>query len=266
MCIVSFHDSTYLGKILHFRHYSLLVFAREYSIWNAAVAALHFWMAELNPQTLSNAIEQVYTAFLFSTSYQQLRSTLEEVLFGHFMTTLSDTFEQELALEDKGYNSGNENLSILTLLHRAPHLYHVSASENLSFRPATPQAYSPQHPGNLKTVCCCLTFEEDDDSSIDSNKLHARTGHWSPAEYQMACLLTSAEEEEDQEEHLQTAPLDDDVQMEETFPDRHLCIHEHSQHDLYPYPCQYIAWINYTSLWIMHQHLSTWTSVTFLTS
>ena len=36
-------------------HYWL--FAREYSIWNAAVAALQIWMAELDPQTLSNAIE-----------------------------------------------------------------------------------------------------------------------------------------------------------------------------------------------------------------
>ena len=33
-------------------------FAREYSIWNAAVAALHFWMADLNPQMLSNAINE----------------------------------------------------------------------------------------------------------------------------------------------------------------------------------------------------------------
>ena len=35
-------------------------FAREYSIWNAAVAAvaaLQFWMADLETQNLSNAIE-----------------------------------------------------------------------------------------------------------------------------------------------------------------------------------------------------------------
>ena len=32
-------------------------FTREYSIWNATVAALQFWMADLNPQTLSNAIK-----------------------------------------------------------------------------------------------------------------------------------------------------------------------------------------------------------------
>ena len=27
--------------------------------------------------------------------------------------------------------------------------------------------------------------------------------------------------------------------MEEPVPDRHLCIHEHSQHDLCLYPCPY---------------------------
>ena len=86
----------------------------------------------------------MYTAFLYSTSSQQLRNTLEEVLFGHFMTTLNNTFEQELTQEDKGYDNGSENLSISTPLHRAPHLYHISASENLSFGPATPQMYSPQ--------------------------------------------------------------------------------------------------------------------------
>ena len=60
---------------------------------------------------------------------------------------------------------------------------------------------------------CHLTFEEDDDSLIDSNTLHARTEHYSPAEHQMAHHLTSAEEEEDEEEeeHFPTALFDDNV-------------------------------------------------------
>ena len=83
-----------------------------------------------------------------------------------------------------------------------------------------------------------LTFE-DDEFSIDSNTLHARTKHYSPAEHQMAHLLTIAKEEEDKE-HFPTAPLNDDVWMEEPVPDRHLCIHEHSQpHHPCPYPCPY---------------------------
>ena len=37
--------------------------AQEYSIWNAAVTALWFWMADLDPTMLSDAIERDYTAF-----------------------------------------------------------------------------------------------------------------------------------------------------------------------------------------------------------
>ena len=54
------------------------------------------------------------------------------------MTTLHVAFEQELALEDEGYESGREILSIFTHLHRSPCLQHVSASDNLAFTPATP--------------------------------------------------------------------------------------------------------------------------------
>ena len=63
------------------------LFAREYSIWNAAVAALQFRMADLIPPMLSYAIEQVYTAFFCSDSAQHLRYISEEILYSHFMTT-----------------------------------------------------------------------------------------------------------------------------------------------------------------------------------
>ena len=56
----------------------------------------------------------------------------------------------------------------------------------------------------------------------------------------MACHLTSADkEEEDDEEQFPTAPLNDNVWMEESVQNRHLRIHEHSQHDLCPYSCPY---------------------------
>ena len=42
--------------------------AREYSIWNTAVAALQFWTADLKAHVLSCAIEQVYNTFFYSTS------------------------------------------------------------------------------------------------------------------------------------------------------------------------------------------------------
>ena len=121
-------------------------FAREYSIWNTAVTALQFWMTDLKPQTLSNAIEWVYTTFFCGNSAQQLRNISKEVLFGHFDTTLNDTFERELTLEDEGYESGSKSLNIATALLRTPHIYHISASKNLPFDPAKPithWTYSP---------------------------------------------------------------------------------------------------------------------------
>ena len=66
MNLASFGDSTHLNihhqiNIMDATHYWML--AREYSIWNATVTALQFWMADLEPYILSDATEQVYTAF-----------------------------------------------------------------------------------------------------------------------------------------------------------------------------------------------------------
>ena len=64
---------------------------------------------------------------------------------------------------------------------------------------------------------------------------------YSPEQDILACHLPSIAEDDkdDTEEHFPTASLDDDVWMEEPVPERHLCIHENSQHDLCPYPCPY---------------------------
>ena len=145
----------------------------------------------------------------------------------------------ELALEDEGYKNGSESLSIPTPLCRAPHLYHVSTHKKLSFGPATPRPHSPQQPGNLTTVHHHLMFEEDDDSSLDNNTLLDRTEHYSPVKHPMAWHLSSTDEEEEEEEHFPTAPLNEDDWMGEPVQDRHLCIHEDSQHDLCLYPCPY---------------------------
>ena len=78
-------------------------------------------------------------------------------------------------------------------------------------------------------------FDDGDSSFTNTSPLPDRTEHSSPAEHQVACHLTSAEGEE-VEEHLPTAPFNDDIWMEEPVPDRHLCIHKHSQpHGLCPY-------------------------------
>ena len=70
MYIVSFHDST---RSTYIHEYSslwtlLIIGCLLENIPCAAVAALQLWMADLNPQTLSNAIEWVYTAFFCSSS------------------------------------------------------------------------------------------------------------------------------------------------------------------------------------------------------
>ena len=87
-------------------------FAWEYSLWNAAVAALQFWMAVFEPHILSNAINRVYAAFFYSDFTQQIWNLPEEILFGPFVTTLNDASDTELAQEGEGYESGSENFNI----------------------------------------------------------------------------------------------------------------------------------------------------------
>ena len=59
----------------------------------------------------------------------------DEILFGHFVTTLNATFESKLALEDKGYESGSENFNIPTPLRWTSKIHHISSVENASFDP-----------------------------------------------------------------------------------------------------------------------------------
>ena len=144
-------------------------FAREYSIWNCAFAVLQLWTADLEPHLLSDAIEWVYTDFLYSNSAQHLQNLPEEILFGCFMTTFNDTFQRELTQEDKGYESGRESLSIPTPLRRVPRIYHVSTSKNLSFDPTTTLTTAEDHPDHLaqkfrshSPVCHHLAFTSPD--------------------------------------------------------------------------------------------------------
>ena len=50
--------------------------AREYSVWNAAIAALQFWTADLEVHVLSCAIEQVYNAFFIPLPHTCYASSL----------------------------------------------------------------------------------------------------------------------------------------------------------------------------------------------
>ena len=82
----------------------------------STVVALQFWTVDLKAHVLSSAIEQVYNAFFYSPSTHLLHQQSDEILFSHFITTLNATFESKLALEDKGYERGNENFNIPTPL------------------------------------------------------------------------------------------------------------------------------------------------------
>ena len=52
---------------------------REYSVWNAAVATLQFWTADLEVHVLSSTIEQVYNTFFYSTSTHLLCLQSDEI-------------------------------------------------------------------------------------------------------------------------------------------------------------------------------------------
>ena len=69
--------------------------AREYSIWNTAVAPLQFWTADLDLVTLGITTEEVYSEFFYSTSTYTLHQQPDKILFGHFVTTLNAAFDKD---------------------------------------------------------------------------------------------------------------------------------------------------------------------------
>ena len=84
--------------------------AREYSIWNATIASLQFWTADLDPVTLGRATEEVYTTFFYSSSSHTLCQQSDKILFGCFMIALNAAFDQQLLLADEGYESGSDTI------------------------------------------------------------------------------------------------------------------------------------------------------------
>ena len=115
---------------------------REYSIWNAAIASLQFWTADLDPVTLGIATEEVYSVFFYSTSTHTLYQQSDEILFGHFMIALNAAFDQQLALADEGYENSSDTINLPTPLRKIPRIHHVSSIEHASFDP------NPVTPGN----------------------------------------------------------------------------------------------------------------------
>ena len=109
--------------------------AREYSIWNATIASLQFWTADLDLVTLSGATEQVYTTFFYSSSSYTLCQQSEEILFGHFVIALNAAFDQQLSLADEDYESGSDTVDLPTPLRNTPRICHFSSMEHASFNP-----------------------------------------------------------------------------------------------------------------------------------
>ena len=103
---------------------------REYSIWNAAIASVQFWTADLDPVTLGRATEQVYTTFFYSSSSHTLHQQSDKILFGHFVMELNATFDQQLLLAHEGYESSSDTIDLPTPLGKTPRINHVSSMEH----------------------------------------------------------------------------------------------------------------------------------------
>ena len=194
--------------------------AREYSIWNTAIASLQFWTEDLNPVTLGRATEHVYTTFFYSPTSHTLHQQCNEALFGHFVIALNAAFDHQLLLADEGYESGSDTISLPTPLQTTPHIHHVSSMEHASFNPLlTTPCSTPQTPS--RPVHRCLSLSSVDSHTPDSTQV---------------CSDSSDDEEED----FQMVPLDDDHWTSDKTPERTLCIHEHSlPHGLCQCPCPY---------------------------
>ena len=115
--------------------------AREYSIWNAAIASLQFWTADLDLITLGSATEGVYSAFFYSSSSHTLHQQSDEILYGCFVIALNAAFDQQLLLADEGYESSSDTIDLPTPLRKTPRIHHVSSIEHALFNPepVTPQ-------------------------------------------------------------------------------------------------------------------------------
>ena len=207
--------------------------AREYLIWNAMVATLQFWRADLEAHVLSSAIKHVYNAFVYTTSMHLLNQQSEEVSFGHFMTTLNAAFESKLTREDKGYESGNENINIPTPDRQTPRIHHVSSDDNISFEPSTPHSTATSQ-SHHKPVHCQLSFSssnEEDSSTVDIPPTYSTAPPQNPMGFAQQLpsrsIFTMCDDlaEDEKEEDLQTVILDDDHWTTKEIPDRHLCIH-----------------------------------------
>ena len=140
----------------------------------------------------------------------------------------------------------------------------ISMSKNLAFDPNAPLTMAEQHPEHsprrfrsCSPVCQHLVFTRSVDESpartsdpyfCHHSLLQGRAESPSPLQHHMYYHHTSTPSADDpfhdataeEEEDFSTAPLDDDIWLEDPVPDRHLYIHEQPQpHFQCSYPCPY---------------------------
>ena len=215
-------------------------------------SSLTVWTADIEAHVLSSAIEQFYNAFFYSTSTHLLCQQSDEVLFGHFMSTLNAAFKSKLALEEEGYESGSENFNIPTPLRRTSKIHHIYSVENAFFDWVTPCSTGTRQ-SHCRPVWWHLTFSSsrDEDTPTDEIPLPASTAplqnHIDTLQHPSSkCTLNAyVKLEEEEDEDFQDVSLDNEHWNTEEILDRLLCIHEHSiLHELCQYPCPYL---DYTS-------------------
>ena len=141
----SYHDTLDFSSTLYNINMEIAEYwplAREYSIWNAAIASLQFWAEDLNPVTLQEASERVYYHFFWTPTSHTLCQLPKETLFGCFVLALNAAFTQQLSLQDEGCESGS-NKDVLTPLRKMPCIHHVSSLEHASFNPIHSTPHRP---------------------------------------------------------------------------------------------------------------------------
>ena len=181
--------------------------AREYSVWNAAVAALQFWVVDLETHILTSTMDKVSNAFFYSTSTHLLHQQSDKILFHHLMTTLNATFESKLASEDEGYKGSSGNFNIPTSLWKTSRIHHISSIENTSFNPILVMPCSTRDP-QLRPVCRRLTYSSSDDDDIIEDEVpspfsgsqmqnHTHNPHELSSKHNLEAHIHLEEEEED---------------------------------------------------------------------
>ena len=211
--------------------------AREYGIWNAAIASLQFWAEDIDPITLGIASECIYTTFFWTPTSHTLQQLSEEALFGCFVLALNAAFTQQLSLADEGYENGSNN-DLPTPLGKTPWIHHISSLEHASFDPAHTMPCCPADTPHYDTqltlprpVCCHLMFLSDSsesDQAPDSSSDYDQDPD------------SSSNSSSDEEEDFQTVPMDDEHWTTEMVPERTFCIHENGLcNNVCQYPCPY---------------------------